>query len=63
MSLSAEEYCATFEGYRRMRAEAKLPPQVEDLYEDELTRIWNELTVEDCRAIEERYPDLKVRHV
>lgn len=60
-SLSVEEYCESLRLLRKARDEKSITPAVDDLMTDELDRLWNELTVEECKEVERRFPELRVK--
>lgn len=63
-SLAVEAYCETFEELRKLReTRDKSTAAVEDVLEDQLEEQWNELTPDECREVERRYPDLKLLRI
>lgn len=60
MSLLVAEYCEKLDSLVAAREKGSVPPQVEDLIEDELTELWKQLTVDEVKAVEERYPAMKL---
>jgi hypothetical protein len=65
MSVLVEEYVEVFEMFRSRREDqadhAPFHPALEEVYEADLLRIWNEMTVEECEEIYRRYPELRIR--
>jgi hypothetical protein len=61
MSSLVAEYCETFDTFRKQKESTALDPSIEEVFEEELSRIWNELSVEGCQEVERRYPELRVR--
>ena len=63
-SLAVEAYCETFEELKKLRETGdKSTVAVQDVLEDQLEEQWLELTVAECREIEQRYPDLKLLRI
>lgn len=61
MTSLVAEYVETFESFRRQKEQAALHPALEEVFEAELSRLWNEMTVEECEEIYRRYPELRIR--
>lgn len=68
MSLAVEAYVESFEELRALRetsgprATVATAP-IEDLLEDQLDELWKELSVDDVREVERRYPELRIRRI
>jgi hypothetical protein len=63
MSLRVADYCETFDSLERAKEDGTLTPPVEDLLCDKLDELWNELTVDEVREVEARYPALRIRRL
>jgi len=61
-TLPIEAYCEAFGRLRDLRDKRENLALV-DVLEDELDEIWQGLTVEECREVERRYPELRLRRL
>ena len=62
MSLNVQAYCESFDKLKELSSDtsASVEP-MKDLLEDQLDALWEEMSVEEWREIERRYPELRIR--
>ena len=60
-SLRVAEYCSTFDALTTAAEKGELTPPVEDELEDKLDELWQELSVDEVKEVEARYPALRIR--
>lgn len=63
MSARLTEYCSTFDALRAAKEKGELTPPVEDELSDKLDELWLELTVDEVKEIERRYPEIRLQEV
>ncbi len=63
MTLAVAAYVEAFEDLKKVQEDSSVraTAAVSDVLEDKLDELWQELSVEDVREVERRYPELRIR--